>query len=153
MEGGRNKLCFWYPKNACQAGKHPPCDPLKGECMTDDDLSKARGGRPKKAPEEQRSERLSGIRVTGAERAFLEAQAEAAGLPVAEYCRRAILGHRIDPRRTAIEDKALYELNRAGVNLHQISRALNFGQSLPPDFAEVLDDLKAAIATLAGGRS
>ena len=35
--------------------------------MTDDDLSKARGGRPKKAPEEQRSERLSGIRVTGAE--------------------------------------------------------------------------------------
>ena len=38
------------------------------------------------------------------------------------------------------------------MNLHQISRALNFGQSLPPDFAEVLDDLKAAIAALAGER-
>ena len=52
--------------------------------MTDDETSTAHGGRPKKAPEEQRSERLSGIRVTGAERAFLEAQAEAAGLSMSE---------------------------------------------------------------------
>lgn len=120
--------------------------------LPDDPAPKPRGGRPRKAAEEQRSERLAGVRLTGAERAFVEAQAAAAGLPLAEYCRRVILHHRVVAKHTALEDRALYELNKAGVNLHQISRALNFGQSLPRDFGEVLADLKAAIAMLTRGR-
>jgi len=40
----------------------------------------------------------------------------------------------------------LFELNRCGVNLHQIVRQMNFGNGLPNDIADVLDELKAAIA-------
>lgn len=108
-------------------------------------------GRPKKTPDERRTERLSGLRLTTAERQHVEAQAERAGLSVAEFCRRATLAQTIRPRPARVEDAAIVALNRVGVNLHQIVRALNFGTSLPKDIAKTLADVRAAVEKLAGG--
>lgn len=108
-------------------------------------------GRPKKAQDEQRSARLSGIRLTEAERDFIEQMAARAGLPVAEFCRRAILGQRITARRATPDRDALAELNRIGVNLNQIARAVNRGRDLPAEFAEILAQIHAAVAKLEEG--
>lgn len=107
-------------------------------------------GRPRKAPGERRDDRLPNVRVTAAERAFVEQQAAAAGLPLVEYCRRRILGVIVRPRVAAADELALVELNRAGVNLNQIAKALNSGRDLPADFSAVLDEVRAAVAKVAG---
>ncbi len=109
---------------------------------------KRKGGRPRKAADELRTERLSAPTLTAAERAYVERQAELAGLTLAEFQRRAMLGIRITPRASAADDRAIAEVNRIGVNLHQITRALNFGQGIPNDIAIVMDEARAALARL-----
>lgn len=107
-------------------------------------------GRPKLAPDEGRTERLSGIRLTSAERAFVEQSAAGAGLDVAEFCRRAILGQRIAARRQRADDALLLALNRIGVNVNQIAHGVNAGRGLPHDLPEVLAELRAVLAKIAG---
>lgn len=85
------------------------------------------------------------MRVTMAERAHVEAQAELAALPMSDYGRARILGHRVRPRRAPYQEALLVELNKIGVNLNQIARAANRGQGLPPDFSEVVAELRAAV--------
>lgn len=103
-------------------------------------------GRPVKAEGEARTLSLPPIRVNPVELSFIETQAATAGLSVSEYVRSVTTQRQVTPRRTELEDKMLFELNRCGVNLHQIVRAVNFGQGIPTDIGGVLDDLKAAIA-------
>lgn len=86
--------------------------------------------RPKKAPEELRTARLSGIRLTEAEHEYVVRMADRAGLDIAEFCRRAILGQRIVARQAVGNDRLLMELNRIGVNLNQIAHAANSGRPL-----------------------
>lgn len=108
--------------------------------------------RPTKAPEERRTERLSGVRLTAAELHHVEDMAARAGLGVAEFCRRAIMGQRILSRRSDVNERTLAELNRIGVNLNQIAHAVNSGRGLPDMTAAALDELRAAIAkVLANG--
>lgn len=124
----------------------------KDSRLTDPDTPKSKGGRPRKAPDELRGERLSGIRLTAAERAFVEAQAARAGLDVVEYCRRRILGHRVAPSRSVTDDRALAELNRIGVNVAMLLRDMNFGRTgIGTDLAETLAELRAAVAKIAAG--
>ena len=101
--------------------------------------------RPRKAPDEKRTSRLPAARVTEAERVFIEHQAALAGLDPSEFVRRAALRQRIAPRRSDVSDTLLLEINRAGVNLNQIARAVNRGQDLPADFPDVLADLSTAL--------
>jgi hypothetical protein len=108
-------------------------------------------GRPKKAPAEQRSERLSGIRLTAAERVTVEAEAAKAGLPLAEFCRRAILRKRITPPRSEADAAALIAVNRIGVNLNQIAARVNMTGQLADDFRDVLAEIDTAIDRLTGG--
>ena len=120
--------------------------------MTDPDTPKPKGGRPRKAPDEQRTERLSGIALTAAERAFVEAQAARAGVSLMEYCRRRILGHRVAPARSATDARAVAELNRIGVNVAMILRDMNFGRTgLGTDLAETLAELRAVLPKLVAG--
>ncbi len=122
--------------------------------MTDEKTGKRAGGRPRKAVAEQRTERLSGIRLTTAERAHIEAQAERAGLPVAEFARRAILGIRIEPRRSSADERMLFEINRIGVNLAQLVKALHFGQTpLVAEIEATVADVRGALERLAGDGS
>ncbi|MEX0409784.1 plasmid mobilization relaxosome protein MobC [Aquibium sp. LZ166] len=110
-------------------------------------------GRPRKAPDEQRAERLPGVRLTSAERHHVELMAERAGLTVAEFSRRAILGQNVRARRAASDDRAIAEVNRVGANLHQIVRALNFKQGIPRDIADTMAECRAALERLAADGS
>lgn len=103
-------------------------------------------GRPQKPLGEARTLTLPPIRVSADEMAFIDAQAATAGLPVSTYARDVLTRRKVAARQTPLEDKMLFELNRCGVNLHQIVRSLNFGQSVPNDIVQVLDELRATIA-------
>lgn len=112
----------------------------------------AKIGRPRKAPAEQRSERLPGVTLTPAERHHVELTAERAGLSVMEFCRRAIIGQRLLARRRPSEKitaDLLAELNRVGVNINQIAHAVNSGRGLPYDMPEVVAELRAVLAKIA----
>ena len=69
--------------------------------------------------ESERRTRTIGVRVTEAEETELRERAQAARLSMGAYLRRRALGERV---RMAAE---LRELNRIGVNLNQMARALN----------------------------
>ena len=109
-------------------------------------------GRPKAAPGEGRVAVLS-VRLTTFERAGVEAKAVRSGLSLSDYCRRAILGHRVtestEPQQ--VNTEALVELNRVGVNLNQIACVANRGEPLPWSFAETLKAVLAAVERLAAG--
>lgn len=117
--------------------------------MTDTPAPKRRPGRPRKAPAEQRDERLPGVRVTAAERVTVEEQAARAGLPVSDYCRRVILRQRVAPAVTDTDAAALVELNRVGVLLNQLAKRINAGGAIPPQLADTLDQVRAAVERLA----
>ena len=107
--------------------------------------NRTRIGRPRKAPEEARTERLSGIRLTSAERVRIEELAARAGLDVAEFCRRVILGQRLSERATTADEQALSELNRIGVNMNQIAHASHLGKVLGGMLESTLAELQAVM--------
>ena len=83
--------------------------------------------------EQERRARTIGVRVTAAEAAELRERAQAARLSMGAYLRRRALGQRV---RLAAELRLgaaeLRELNRIGVNLNQMARALNSGAVSSP---------------------
>lgn len=101
--------------------------------------------RPPLRPEERKDELLPNLRVTASERAMIEEKAFKAGLTLAGYCRRAIFKARFTPVRTSTDQALLVELNRVGVNLNQIARRVNAGRNLPPDFPDVLAEVREAV--------
>ena len=88
--------------------------------------------RPMKEPLERRSAKLPPIRVTEAELALVHLQADRAGLSVTELVRQRTFAGKLAPRRGMADAQLLSELNRIGVNLNQIARALNRGQGRDP---------------------
>lgn len=110
--------------------------------------------RPKKAPDEKRTEQLAPLRVTASERAFIEAQAAVAGLSPSDFVRRRALGRKVEAAAHTQADAALLlELNRIGVNLNQIARAMNSERREFGDLGDVLAMLKAALGKVAGDGS
>ena len=83
--------------------------------------------------ESERRRRTIGVRVTEAEEAELRERAQAARLSMGAYLRRRALGQRV---RSAVERRLgaaeMRELNRIGVNLNQMARALNSGAVSSP---------------------
>ena len=101
--------------------------------------------------EEERRTRTIGVRVTEAEEAELRAQA--ARLSVGAYLRRRALGQRV---RIAAELRLgaaeLRELNRIGVNLNQMARALNSGAvSSPAETQAAVERVGELVAKLLAG--
>ncbi len=82
--------------------------------------------------EEERRGRTVGVRVTEAEAEELQERARGARLSMGAYLRRRGLGQRV---RMATERRLggaeLRELNRIGVNLNQMARAMNSGAGAP----------------------
>lgn len=106
--------------------------------------------RPRKEHIEARSERLN-LRLTQGERATLEANAAAARVPPTDYARRLALGGQVTIVQTKAADPQLVlALNRVGVNLNQIARAINAHTGFSPaDLSctlarlnQLLDDLQ-----------
>ncbi len=90
-----------------------------------------RGGRPRKAAEERRTERVA-LYLTRAERAELERRTAMTGWrDVGAYVRRAIMAQR-SPRATVpqLNVQAYGELARTTANLNQLTRHLNEGGQL-----------------------
>lgn len=108
----------------------------------------AKPGRPARAERENRADRVA-FRLTAEELERVQAEAERAGVSVSEYCRAAALGQRVRVRSAPDLSAALVSLNRVGVNLNQIARGVNRGQGVPPDLAEVLAEVRAAVERLA----
>ena len=83
-------------------------------------------GRPALPKGQRRSHRLW-LRLTEAEQATIRANAQAAGLPLAEYLRRAATGRVI---RARVDGEVCSQLRRIGNNLNQVARALNSGMAV-----------------------
>ena len=90
--------------------------------------------------------------MTEAEETELRERAQAARLSMGAYLRRRALGQRV---RSAVERRLgaaeMRELNRIGVNLNQMARALNSGAvSSPAETQEVVERVGELVAKLAG---
>lgn len=105
-------------------------------------------GRPRKQALEQRSVQNK-QRYTRAELDYIQTMAHQAGLSVSDYIRRAALKIVIKPPRGSVPRQAMAELNRIGVNLNQIARALNRGRECPPYIEEAFLKLNATMDKLA----
>ena len=108
--------------------------------------------RPRLGDEERRT-RTVGVRVTEAEAAELQERAQAARLSMGAYLRRRALGQRV---RSAVERRLgaaeLRELNRIGVNLNQMARAMNSGTvSSPAETQEAVERVGEMVAGLLAG--
>ena len=94
-------------------------------------------GRPKKHSLERRDAKLD-LRLKTAEKSHVEHQAAEAGMSAAEYGRNLILGRRVTATPTRADAALLFELNRIGVNLNQLTKAFN--QGCDPDGLEAVAD-------------
>jgi len=109
--------------------------------------------RPTKSPDEKRTERLPYARLTVSERVMVEAMANAAGLSVSDFARRAVLGQRIAPpttRKGGIPVGLLSDLARIGNNLNQIARRANASGNMPAHLPDLIDQLRDTMDRLAG---
>ena len=114
----------------------------------DDDGAK-RTGRPRMAKGEGRTASLPPVRITPAELAIVQEQAARAGLSLSDFSRRVILRKRVAPAITDTDEAALAELARIGVNLNQLARRANASGKVPPQLAEALADVCAAVERIA----
>ena len=108
--------------------------------------------RPRLGESERRTHTI-GVRVTEAEETELRERAQAARLSMGAYLRRRALGQRV---RSAVERRLgvaeLRELNRIGVNLNQMARALNSGAAPPPaETQEAVERVGELVAKLLAG--
>ena len=104
--------------------------------------------------EEERRTRTVGVRVTEAEAEELRERAQDARLSVGAYLRRRGLGQRVrmatERRLGAVE---LRELNRIGVNLNQMARAMNAGAVAGPGTREAVERVGELVAALLAGEA
>ena len=104
--------------------------------------------------EEERRGRTVGVRVTEAEAEELQERAQGARLSVGAYLRRRGLGQRVrmaaERRLGAME---LRELNRIGVNLNQMARAMNAGAGAPAGTREAVERVGELVAALLAGEA
>ena len=103
--------------------------------------------------EEERRTRTIGVRVTEAEAEELQERGQAARLSMGAYLRRRALGQRVrttTARRLGAAE--LRELNRIGVNLNQMARALNSGAvSSPAETQAAVERVGELVAKLLAG--
>lgn len=97
--------------------------------------------RPKKEQRDTRTERLN-LRFSPDEWLAIDARARQAGIGLSEFCRLAALGQRIEAASSSAAPASpagvahVVALNRVGVNLNQIARALNSGGGFSPPALE-----------------
>ena len=104
--------------------------------------------------EEERRGRTVGVRVTEAEAEELQERAQGARLSVGAYLRRRGLGQRVRmAARRRLGAELLRELNRIGVNLNQMARAMNSGAGAPAGTREAVEQVSELVARLLAGEA
>lgn len=109
--------------------------------------------RPNKTEHEKRTE-TARFRVTLAEREYIRSQASAAGLTETDYLRARALGYQVPAAAARSSDPALVsEINRIGVNVNQLTRAVHMDDYRSPFTAEwraISAELRQALSKVAG---
>lgn len=113
---------------------------------------KRRMARPEKDPNEKLSEVVR-LRLTVAEHEHVRAQADAAGVTVSDYLRRRAVGYRVPEGggRRAGDPAIVSELNRIGVNVNQLARAVHRGSDFTRYWREVGTTLEGILARVLRG--
>jgi len=103
-------------------------------------------GRPQKQEHEKRTERQN-LRFTVAETVYIQQQAEAAGISPAEYVRRRALGYTVPSGVSSrgTDPALISELNRIGVNVNQLARAVHRGRDFVHYWEEVGQELRRVL--------
>lgn len=103
-------------------------------------------GRPRKEEHERRTASIRAD-LTEAEKVYVQEQAARAGLSEAEYTRRRVLGYAVvSPAASRRADPALItELNRIGVNVNQLARAVHTDRAFIRYWREVGAELRAVL--------
>ena len=109
--------------------------------------------RPKKQALEKRTEQLN-LRLTLGEVEAIRTEAAKAGLGVAEFVRRRALGYQVPVASARASDPALItEINRIGVNVNQLTKAVHMDDHRSPFTAEwrsLLAELRQVLGKVAG---
>jgi len=108
-------------------------------------------GRPRKAPEEKREDRLN-PRLTTAERAEIEHSAAILGVSPSDFVRRRSLNYRL-PAALALQRHVAalaVALLRIGVNLNQIAHHMNAGRGAPPALFALIDRIDVILDEIYG---
>ncbi len=104
--------------------------------------------RPRISDDERRSECFT-IRVSPAERLALQAEAARLRMSPTELARARVLkGHVVVREHRQPDPRLIFELNKIGVNLNQIARALNSQQNVNP---AVIEGTVAALQPVLAG--
>ena len=108
-------------------------------------------GRPRKAPEEKREDRLN-PRLTTAERVEIEDNAAIFGISPSEFMRRRSVGYRLPASLAAQRHHAALAvaLLRIGVNLNQIAHHMNAGRNARPDLSALIARVDAMLDQIYG---
>ncbi len=105
--------------------------------------------RPRKTVEERRDERAE-QRYTLAELEHIRTQASRAGISPTDFIRRRALSQPIRAANVASPSPALIsELNRIGVNLNQLARAVNRGRDMSGQWDELGQELARVLVQVA----
>lgn len=106
--------------------------------------------RPVMAPHERRTERCN-LRFTAAEMVHVQIQADASGLTTSEYLRRRALGYQVpaSPLRRGSDPALVSELNRIGVNVNQLARAVHMDRSFVAYWKEIGRELTRTLEKIA----
>lgn len=104
-------------------------------------------GRPMLDPKERRTARYN-LRFTAAEMVHIQQQADTAGLDVAEYLRRRSLGYVVPapPAGRGVSMAFVMELNRIGVNVNQLARAVHTDRDFVKYWQEIGQELRSVLA-------
>lgn len=106
---------------------------------------KRRGGRPRLSPDERRSIQIK-VGLTPSQYVKIEERAESAGLSDVELIRRLAISQQFHTV-PAINRSALIELNKIGINLNQIAKAVNSRADV--NFEQALESIKYDIKEIA----
>jgi hypothetical protein len=107
--------------------------------------------RPKKTPEELRTEML-GVRMTMAELVAVERDANLLGISPPEFTRRRTLGYLLPAPLAVQREQARLGamLNRLAVNLNQIARHMNAGRGAPAYLSALIARINALLDEIYG---
>lgn len=110
--------------------------------------------RPPKPEAAKRLQRFN-LRLTLAELEKLREQAEACGLEPHAYARRRVLGHQVAPASRAAMTPTtaalINEVNRLGVNVNQLARAVHSDRTPPMDWRELAAECERVLAKVSAG--
>lgn len=105
--------------------------------------------RPKKAPDEQRTEVLKAA-VTPAEKQQVLAQVQAANVDSeSDFVRRRCLGYQVPASKSPVDTALLSELNRIGVNVNQLTASTHMDRQFVEYWREIGKELEAVLKRVA----